>query len=204
MTITIIEHGILYAFMVWVPDVSYVMCLLSVGYNFSPLLNLTVPANQSFSSFRRCLVSRCLLFSPGPDWAPCLNAAADLVPPFLPHSRNWDLEVGRGFTRQGSAYRCRHCAFSTAKKPNIVSHVQAGLRIRIRIGSGFNRVSGSGFGIWIQDSGSGSRIRNLDPGGQKLPTKVEIFFLSSCFEVLDVLFWELNASSVTWTFFKEA
>ncbi len=27
-----------------------------------------------------------------------------------------------------------------------------------------------------------------DPGGQKLPTKVEIFCKSSCFEVLDGLF----------------
>jgi hypothetical protein len=27
-----------------------------------------------------------------------------------------------------------------------------------------------------------------DPGGQKRPTKVDIFFLSSCFEVLDGLF----------------
>jgi hypothetical protein len=43
-----------------------------------------------------------------------------------------------------------------------------------------------------------------DPGGQKWPTKVEKNFLSSCFEVLDGLFWELTASSVTWKFFKEA
>jgi hypothetical protein len=30
-------------------------------------------------------------------------------------------------------------------------------------------------------SGQWIRIRNPDPGGQKLPTKVEIFFKSSCF-----------------------
>jgi hypothetical protein len=41
LTITIIELGILYAFMVWVPYGSYVMYLLSVGYN-SPLLNLQI------------------------------------------------------------------------------------------------------------------------------------------------------------------
>jgi hypothetical protein len=29
-------------------------------------------------------------------------------------------------------------------------------------------------------------------------------FKCSCFEVLDGLFWELKASSVTWTFFMEA
>ncbi len=54
-------------------------------------------------------------------------------------------------------------------------------------------------GQWI-------RIRNPDPypGGQKWPTKVENFVESSCFEVLDGLFWELKTSSVTWTFFMEA
>ncbi len=30
-----------------------------------------------------------------------------------------------------------------------------------------------------------------------------IFFLSLCFEMLDGLFLELKASSVTWTFFME-
>ncbi len=55
-------------------------------------------------------------------------------------------------------------------------------------------------GQWIR-----IRIRNPDPdpGGQKWPIKVE-FFLSSRFEVLDGLFWELKASFVTWTFFMEA
>jgi hypothetical protein len=38
-------------------------------------------------------------------------------------------------------------------------------------------------GQWIR-----IRIRNPDPGGQKLPTKVEEKFKSSCFEVLDGLF----------------
>ncbi len=65
------------------------------------------------------------------------------------------------------------------------------IRIRIRIQSG----------QWIR-----IRIRNPDPdtGGQKWPTKVEICLKSSCFEVLGGLFWELKASSVTWTFFMEA
>jgi hypothetical protein len=56
---------------------------------------------------------------------------------------------------------------------------------RIRIGSGFYQVSGSGsrFGILIQ-------VRNPDPdaGGQKWPTKIEKSEEISCFEVLDVLF----------------
>ncbi len=38
-------------------------------------------------------------------------------------------------------------------------------------------------GQWIR-----IRIRNPYPGGQKLPTKVENFFKSSSFEVLDGLF----------------
>ncbi len=33
-----------------------------------------------------------------------------------------------------------------------------------------------------------------DPGGQKWPTKVEKNWEISCFEVLDILFWELKAS----------
>ncbi len=40
---------------------------------------------------------------------------------------------------------------------------------------------------WIRIQ-SGQWIQDPDPGGQKLPTKVEIFFKSSCFEVLDGLF----------------
>jgi hypothetical protein len=44
----------------------------------------------------------------------------------------------------------------------------------------------------------------LDPGGQKLPTKVEKSQKFSLFEVLDVLFWGLKASSVAWTSFMEA
>ena len=48
-----------------------------------------------------------------------------------------------------------------------------GLRIRIRIQSG----------QWIR-----IRIWNPDPGGKKLPTKVEKICKSSCFEVLDGLF----------------
>jgi hypothetical protein len=53
-------------------------------------------------------------------------------------------------------------------------------------------------------SGQWIRIMDPDPGGQKWPTKVEKKFKRSCFEVLDGLFWELKASSVTWTFFMEA
>ncbi len=65
---------------------------------------------------------------------------------------------------------------------------------RIRIGSGFNLVirSVSGFGIPIRKSGFGIRIRIQE--GKNDP----------CFEVLDVLFWELKASSVALTSFMEA
>ncbi len=72
---------------------------------------------------------------------------------------------------------------------------QPGLRIRIPIGSGFNRVSGSRSG-----SVFGIRIRNPDPGGGNDPQKYKKLRIS-CFEVLDVLFWELKASFVTWTSF---
>jgi hypothetical protein len=60
-----------------------------------------------------------------------------------------------------------------------------GFRIRIRIGSVFNRASGSG---------SGSRRAKITHKSRK----------NSCFEVLDGLFCELEASSVTWTYFMEA
>jgi hypothetical protein len=43
-----------------------------------------------------------------------------------------------------------------------------------------------------------------DPGGQKRPTKIEKIKKFHVFEVLDVLFWELKASSVAWTSFMEA
>ncbi len=59
-------------------------------------------------------------------------------------------------------------------------------------------------GHWIRKFRIRIRNPDPDPGGQKWPTKVVFFFLSSCFEVLDGLFWELKASSVTWTFFMEA
>jgi hypothetical protein len=52
----------------------------------------------------------------------------------------------------------------------------AGLRIRIRRS-----------GLDPDSIGSVDPYPDPDPGGQKLPTKVE-FFLSSCFEVLDGLF----------------
>ncbi len=48
------------------------------------------------------------------------------------------------------------------------------------------------------ESGSGYRRAKMTHKSRKF------FFLSSCFEVLDGLFWELKASSVTWTFFMEA
>jgi hypothetical protein len=53
--------------------------------------------------------------------------------------------------------------------------------------------------IWIL-SGQWIQIRNPDPdpGGQKLPTKISQEI--SCFEVLDVLFRELKASSVNCNF----
>ncbi len=65
-------------------------------------------------------------------------------------------------------------------------------------GSNANPESGSVFAIRI-------RIRNpdLDPGGQKWQNKNRKKKKNSCFEVLDVLFWELKASSVTWTSFME-
>ncbi len=50
------------------------------------------------------------------------------------------------------------------------------------------------------------RIQNADPepGGQKLPTKIENSKGFPCFEVLDVLFWGLKASPVAWDSFREA
>jgi hypothetical protein len=43
-----------------------------------------------------------------------------------------------------------------------------------------------------------------DPGGKKLPTEVEKNVEISCFEVLDVLFRGLKASSVACKSFVEA
>ncbi len=55
-------------------------------------------------------------------------------------------------------------------------------------------------GQWIRiQSGQLIRIRI-----QEWPTKVETNKEISYFEVLDVVFWELKASSVTWTFFMVA
>ncbi len=64
----------------------------------------------------------------------------------------------------------------------------AGLRIRIR------------FRILIRIQ-SGQWIRIQIQEGKNGPQKD---FKSSCFEVLDGLFWDLKASSITWTFFMEA
>ncbi len=47
------------------------------------------------------------------------------------------------------------------------------------------------------ESGSGSRRAKMTHKSRK-------FFKSSCFEVFDGLFGELQASSVTWTYFMEA
>ncbi len=63
--------------------------------------------------------------------------------------------------------------------------------------------------IWIRiQSGQWIRIRirnpDPDPRGQKWPTQVEKNLEISNFEVLDVLFWELKASFVTWKSFIEA
>ncbi len=49
-----------------------------------------------------------------------------------------------------------------------------------------------------------SRVADPDPVGHKWPTKVGKNSEISCFEVLDVLFWKLKASFVTWTSFMEA
>jgi hypothetical protein len=62
---------------------------------------------------------------------------------------------------------------------------------------------------WIRiQSGQWIRIRirypDPDPGGQKWPTKSRKIFNNSWFEVLDGLFWELKAPSVTLTYFMEA
>ncbi len=65
----------------------------------------------------------------------------------------------------------------------------AGLWIRIPIGSGFNRVSGS----WSR------RAKMTHKHRKNLRN-----FTFRKFEVLDVQFWELKASFVTWTSFKEA
>ncbi len=56
--------------------------------------------------------------------------------------------------------------------------------------------SGSGSGL-DPDSESGSRRAKMTHKSRKI-------FFSSCFEVLDGLFCELQASSVTWTYFMEA
>ncbi len=59
-----------------------------------------------------------------------------------------------------------------------------GLRIRIQSGQ------------WI-------RIRIRIQDGKNDPQKKKNL-KNSCFKVLDGLFWELKASSVTWTFLMEA
>jgi hypothetical protein len=63
---------------------------------------------------------------------------------------------------------------------------------------------------WIRiKSGQWIRIRNPDSESgsgsrrAKMTHKSRFFFTSSCFEVLDGLFWELKASSVTWTFYGD-
>jgi hypothetical protein len=43
-----------------------------------------------------------------------------------------------------------------------------------------------------------------DPGGQKLPTKIEKRKEISCFEMYDVIFSGLQASPVAWASFREA
>jgi hypothetical protein len=75
---------------------------------------------------------------------------------------------------------CKH--YSVRSTP-----LWAGLRIRIRTGSGFNRVSGSG---------SGSRRA-------KITHKSNFFFKVHVFKCW-MASWELKASSVTWTYFMKA
>ncbi len=61
--------------------------------------------------------------------------------------------------------------------------------------------------LWSSDPDS---IRSVDPslnpGAQKWPAKIEKNYATSCFEVLDVLFWGLKAFSVpvAWTSCMEA
>ncbi len=85
-----------------------------------------------------------------------------------------------------------HADTNRYRYPRLIPR-QPGIRIRIRIN----------LSCWI-------RIRihiadpDPDPGGQKLSTKIEKSTEFSCFEVLDVLFWGLKASPVTWASFIEA
>jgi hypothetical protein len=65
-------------------------------------------------------------------------------------------------------------------------------------------VQGCGSGSGLDPDSIGSVDPAPDPGGQKLPTKVEKICKSLCFKVLDGIFWELKASSVTWTYCMEA
>ncbi len=48
------------------------------------------------------------------------------------------------------------------------------------------------------------RSVGLDPGGQKLPTKIDISEETSCFGVLDVPFCGLQTTSVAWMSLMEA
>ncbi len=58
---------------------------------------------------------------------------------------------------------------------------------------------------WIRiQSGQWIRIRNPDSESGPGSRRAKMTHKSGSFEVLDVLFWELKASSVTWTFFMEA
>ncbi len=60
----------------------------------------------------------------------------------------------------------------------------------------FLQVCGSGSGLYLVQSGQEGKSDPKPKVGKKCT--------SSCFEVLDGLFWELKASSVTWTYFVEA
>jgi hypothetical protein len=54
--------------------------------------------------------------------------------------------------------------------------------------SSMTQMQGCRSGSGLDPDSIGSANPDPDPGGQKLPIKVEHFFKSSCFEVLDGLF----------------
>ena len=98
-----------------------------------------------------------------------------------------DVQVERGLVQiQRGLVHGPVCCYKA-----VVPHLQPRLRIRIRnlFGSGFNRVSVSGFNR-VSGSRCGIQIRIQE--GKNNPQNLETL----CFEVLDVLFWVLKASSV--------
>ncbi len=93
------------------------------------------------------------------------------------------------------------------------SCTQSNMRILYRIWTEsdyYMQCFGSGSGL---DSDGSESIRSVDPNPYsksgsgsrraKMTHKSKKNYEISCFEVLDVLFWERKASSVTWTSFME-